>query len=1001
MKRKSVISILTTAALLSSSFGAMSVNAVSYTTGVKQDFETAITTGSSLITQTQDEYYGGVLNFTSSADSRGGTIWFELDSAVSSGKYVFGFDAKLPEVSEDAMFSLFTKSASDSQMTFLALRNGKFCTYDNNAWSFTQIGNASYAANEWNRYELMLDFDDKTAEVYKNGTSVGEIDLAAKETESISKFCFAYSDFSQTGLNAQIDNVNFREMTASASMGASYTYKGKYEVNFSESIKDIDANDFTLTRVPTAGGAEETVLFDVDFISTDKVIITPASSESGYTYTLAYADNKTIFGNSILNRTFTKTIKKTVVNKSQNFENASASGNTTIDEENYRGKFMSYTAAQDYTYKPDNIALSDGQYIFSYDVRMDTTSGGYFLVRTYNSTGWDNYQAVWDNDRRFGDFAHNKGWGCTGYGVSMANTNWHRVDNIMDLDTKRSYVYVDGEYAGSSDLSVRIPTGDTFNGAMISFSGTTGDVDNVRIKSVDKNYNAQLSVKGDLIYIDFDETTYLEDGDFDVKVSANPLAVTGDSVNASLVYNGGARAVLKLDEALTAGTTVAVTLNDVTSFLGTKLDDNVFTASVPVTETTVTVVDDDMSGYEDNAALHGVGSWTNTYDADDSKTAPEGKAGYLYKDGTNGAITLSDSQTVYSFDEVSGGTATIELDVSELVKSDALSADQALHRIMFVDQDGNNWELAVPYVKNNGWIGDNKISFGDAWSNLQDLTDNMNIKLVYNFSENKGYFYYNGTLVRVAGGIICSSNNSLATSSITGIKGIAVRASGSQAMQLAIKKIKVTHTSTPSTIGDISFKDAMGNAVSLSDLKSTISEMNIVFPDGLKNDSADGIISINDGAFNAYSVSYDKATKTAKVTFDEMLGAGKSYTVAVKGAKTAEGDSYINMESSFTTTGAVTEVSDLSITRNGTDIKVGANFVNTAADKDYVMIYAAYNGYELVKMDFVKVNAVKNCTDTWTEHTFENADSSSYTKVTAFIWDSFAKMCPATRSVTK
>lgn len=994
MKRKSVISLLTTAALLSSSFGAMSVNAVSYTTGVKQDFETAITTGSSLITQTQDEYYGGVLNFTSSADSRGGTIWFELDSAVSSGKYVFGFDAKLPEVSENAMFSLFTKSASDSQMTFLALRNGKFCTYDNNAWSFTRIGNASYAANEWNRYELMLDFDDKTAEVYKNGTSVGEIDLAAKETESISKFCFAYSDFSQTGLNAQIDNVNFREMTASASMSASYTYKGKYEVNFSESIKDIDANDFTLTRVPTAGGAEETVLFDVDFISTDKVIITPASAESGYTYTLAYADNKTIFGNSISNRTFTNIVKKTDINYSVNFENTASA-----TEDNYRGKYFYNATKAEYGFKSTS-GLDSGKYIFSYDFKRNT-AGTYVYVRTYyNESGsWQQYQAVWDTDK-FGDFVVGA-WSLIPYsGADSIDTSWHRVDNVMDMDSSKSYVYLDGEYVGSSDLSGRFAEGQAFWGALLTVQNG-GGIDNLRIKNVDNAYAAKMSVKGDLIYIDFDETTYLEDGDFDVKVSTNPLAVTGDSVNASLVYNGGARAVLKLDEALTAGTTVAVTLNDVTSFLGTKLDDNVFTASVPVTETTVTVVDDDMSGYEDDAALHGVGPWTNTYDADGSKTAPEGKAGYLYKDSTDGAITLSDSQTVYSFDEVSGGTATIELDVSELVKSDALSADQALHRIMFVDQDGNNWELAVPYVKNSGWIGDNKISFGDTWSNLQDLTDNMNIKLVYNFSENKGYFYYNGTLVRVASGIRCSSNNSLATSSITGIKGIAVRASGSQAMQLAIKKIKVTHTSTPSTIGDISFKDAMGNAVSLSDLKSTISEMNIVFPDGLKNDSADGIISINDGAFNAYSVSYDKATKTAKVTFDEMLGAGKSYTVAVKGAKTAEGDSYINMESSFTTTGAVTEVSDLSITRNGTDIKVGANFVNTAADKDYVMIYAAYNGYELVKMDFVKVNAVKNCTDTWTEHTFENADSSSYTKVTAFIWDSFAKMCPATRSVTK
>lgn len=986
MKKKSVISLLTTAALLTSSFGALSVNAATQTVGTKQDFETAITTGDSLITQAQDENYGGVLNFASSSDNSGGTIWFDLDNAVSGGKYVLSFDAKMPVVGTETMLHFWLKDASGSQLSFTALRAGLFSTYDSANWQFPQIGNASYAANTWQKYDIIFDFAEGCAEVYTDGKYVGEINVSFDSIKSIG---IAYIDYTKTGLAAQVDNLSICAVSDSAAMSASYTYKGKYEVTFSETMKDLDANDFTLTRVPTSGGSAETVLFDVDFMSTDKVILTPETSESGYTYTLSFADKKTAFGNSVSNRTFTKTMNKTVLNKSESFETASLSGNVATAEEQYRGKFMSYSGACDYNYKPD-IALSGGQYIFSYDVRMDTTSGGYFLVRTYNSTTWDNYQAVWDNDRRFGDFTQNKGWGCTGYGVAMADTSWHRVDNIMDLDAKKSYIYYDGEKVGTADLSVRIPTGDTFNGAMISFSGTTGDVDNVRIKSVDNGYDAKISVKDDLIYIDFDETTYLKDGDYAVSVSTNPFAVTGDTVNAELVYNGGARAVLKLDEKVKAGTSVAVTLNNVKSFLGTELNDNVLTLSVPAAETTVTVVDDDMSSYAEQANssgyLGGVGPWSN------SETN-----GFIFTQDNKVGIWAGNSS--YAFDEVSGGKATIKLDLNAL----EMNGKQGGYWLSFIDQDDNLWHTNVIFQA--------KIQDSIGWSDAITFADgdDFTIELEYDFATHKvTNRYTKGAETkeianRTPGLRKASVSGTTPTvNDITGIKGIQFATTGGQYdTKLRIDNIKVTHTSTPSIIGDISFKDVAGNKVSVSDMKSTIGEMSIVFPDGLKNDSADGIISFNDGNFDAYSVSYDKATKTATVTFAEMLGANKSYSFTIKGAKTAEGDAYIEASGSFTTTAAVTEISDLAITRDGTNIKVGADFVNTASDKNYVMIYAAYNGFELVKMDFVPVNAVKNCKDTWIEHTFENADSSSYTKVTAFVWDSFAQMCPVTRSVTK
>ena len=127
MKKKLVVSWITTAALLVSMLGAVNVSAASLNVGVKQDFESGINKDNALITQVQDEQYGGVLNLSSSANKPDCDISFDFDQTVLSGKYLMSFDAKMPELSGDStLLGIFTSNAEDKQLSFLVLKGGLF-----------------------------------------------------------------------------------------------------------------------------------------------------------------------------------------------------------------------------------------------------------------------------------------------------------------------------------------------------------------------------------------------------------------------------------------------------------------------------------------------------------------------------------------------------------------------------------------------------------------------------------------------------------------------------------------------------------------------------------------------------------------------------------------------------------------------------------------------------------------------------------------------------------
>ena len=194
----------------------------------------------------------------------------------------------------------------------------------------------------------------------------------------------------------------------------------------------------------------------------------------------------------------------------------------------------------------------------------------------------------------------------------------------------------------------------------------------------------------------------------------------------------------------------------------------------------------------------------------------------------------------------------------------------------------------------------------------------------------------------------------------------------------------------------------MGNTdYSLSEHKSTIKSINFEFDGGLQNNSLDELVSINNGEFTDYTTSYDVSTKTGTITFNTLAGANQTYNIAITGAKTASGADYENLTGSFTTGDAITEVSNLEFEKTTGGATVSVDIVNTAADKDYLIIYAAYDDDRLVKFDYEKVTVVQNSNDINKSRTFTDADVAKHTKVSAFVWKSFESMEPVTRSVSK
>ena len=588
MKKR--ISLIMAISIILLTLSGISAGAVPYTVGTKQDFETSFTTGDALVTFVRDENYGGVLKLESSSERSGGQISFDFSPAVKKGKYVLSFDMLMSDT--DTNMLIYTRKYNKDKdsfenMSFMALREGgKVCTYPNNQWSFPQIGDAVFEAGKWQRYDLVMDFDTdnetdtKWGEVYVDGVLRGEMNLTANSINAMDRMLFVFADYGKAGKYALLDNMEMREFDETVAMSAVRNVTGEFEVNFSETMPPLTESSFSLTKTPIDGGEAENVSFSLKYSTPTKAVIVPDSAPRGYSYTLtAAAGLQSAMGSKISNRAYTVDVPfSKALDKKWDFEDGKApGGNTEIAELENRGKVLRYKKSADVQFRIDPI--DSGVYLYSYDLmRTNSSVISYMLIRAYPAAGnWKQFEALFDSGR-FGNFGTagnpSGGWGVIPLGdKTMEDNTWYRIDNIMDMDSKKALVYCDGEYLGEIDLAGKGLN--EFSGVLMSanFYGTVTDADsayydNIRIRDVRDTYGASLTADGKKLYIDFDETTVgLTDDSFTVTRADSPLSADAETVNAKLIYQNGARAVLELEKEARDGDFFTVTFNNVSSFL--------------------------------------------------------------------------------------------------------------------------------------------------------------------------------------------------------------------------------------------------------------------------------------------------------------------------------------------------------------------------------------------------------------------------------------------------
>lgn len=987
MKRKLVVSWLTIAALVATMLGTASVGAASYTIGVKQDFEQALNTGNEMITQVHDERYGGTLRFASTTERVDCDFPLEFGQTVSSGKYLMSFDAKMPSVSPDTRLLIWTNNAANEFTRYLVLTGGRLCTIQGD--TFTPIVGTEYAENVWQRYDLSLDFDTKTAKVYADGRFCADINLADLNVTGMNKIYFNYVDETKSGAAVQIDNVYFRQLTETAAMTAEYTYKGQFEVHFSETVTDVEAGDFTLTRTMNGENAE-TVPFTVDYITADKAVLTPASVDGGYSYQLTFADKKTVFGHTVENRDYTYVSQQQVIDFTYKPENAPWNY-TYADDETYRGRYLKKSNASGDGAFDIGLpqTLTGGKYLFSYDFKFNNNNNSRVIIVSLNG-GWS--QGTWENNK-FGEVLKGD-WRLNAYGNTIiTNGQWYRVDNVMDLDTKKMYTYLDGIYMAQTDISNRIDE-NGWKSIGINSTGPIGDAeasfDNISVKSIGGGYDAAVTAAGNLVTIDFSETTYVAKDNFAVRITDNPFSAEEVAdASASLVYQNGTKAVLQLDTPITSGQKCVVTCNGVKSFLGKTQEQNVFVGT-GTAEQVIAVADDTMSDY--SGTLHGTGPWKSTEDANKGENLTAENA-VLYKaENENRVAVRGGGDSLYIFEKpVKKGVLSVDLSVTK----SAWNRSGYWLKLM-----GKRGEEDVSFCFACLWY--NRVALTSTWQHETSLVENQEvtvpINVKFDFDRGKMTVTYGDTSASVY-----KSSEELSLNEVTSITGIRLHPlEGYPGKPLYINSIKAENRYMPNVIGAVGFTDVFGYTdYSLTGHKSTVKSLDITFPDGLQNNSMDGLVSVDNGEFTDYTTSYDADTKTGKIIFNTVAGANRTYNVAITGAKTAAGADYEPMTGSFTTGNAVSEVSNLALEQSGSNVSVSADFVNTTgAEKNYVIVCAAYDGSALAWFDYEPVTVVSNDTEVRKTHTFTGMDGA-YTKVSAFVWESFENMRPVIQSVSK
>lgn len=1018
MKRN--LSFVLVLAMVVVMFGGICAYAASYTPGTVIDFDTVSVSGlESGVSIINDGAYDNVINW----NTRAKNFILDFSSGSSSdvlckGSHILSFDARLAE--NNVLYMYYcdynpNTNSFETQRAYTALRKNNFMASSDNGAKWSSVVGAAYTNDVWAHYDIIFHFDDSYADIYIDGEYKSEMALDSNADyvmNGFNKIFFVGSnDPSTAAMNLSMDNVVYRPFSNTASVNFKLNDKA-FDVYFSEIQGSVTAADFTLAKTPVGGTAAENVGFEYNKLTPTKGRVIPESLENGYTYTITYKGGTTALNNNIPETSDTKIIKQTVIDNEHNFEDGvtgsfgtATADKVLIEDEQYRGKVLKINGNIDWYYKLSK-GLDGGKYIFSYDTK-NSGSWGKMRLRFYSDQQYKWYNAFAIEGKGMGSNFSDK---LVAFGDSVIGTDeWHRIDIVLDIDNAKATAYLDGSEKGTFLLTTPSDGSGAYDGSfwgsMMSYNGTNGTeyFDNIRTRNISDKYGVSVSADGNLVYVDFNETTTgLTKDNFAVTKSANSLSQNAENVGFELVYQNGTRAVLRLNESVAAGTKYTVKLNDVNSFLGNSPKKTEI-SYINVNET-VSSINDDMSSYTTENV------WTDSR----WSTSAEGKNNNAASSVTaaDGTVTLVGDDTnekllKYDLSSLNLSEGIVEIEtVLNVTHSSSETGSKALAYYRIADGNGTEFNLGEVHI--NGFMAaasesaDSKSVYTNKDTAFAFGTDTK-IRTVINMGT-KQISTYCGDKTLVSAKYPLNVSGSNYANSIETIPTLSFITRPGYGVNLNIKNIKVTKTVKPSVTGDIMFRDVTGAVNGVTNVSSATNAMIIEFSNGLLNNELGGTAVVRDSSSNVVQSigEYNADEKTYTLTFDKLLGAEKNYTVELSGITDSDGAVYTSVDGGFKTGAAVKLVSneDIIRTSNGADVTVKG--VNTGEDAEsYYVIYTGYKGNRLVTMDYAIWNLDSDFTDYIKIFSFMDAELKDCDKINSYVWKSFEKITPVTNSVTK
>jgi len=502
-KMKKLASLLLAAGMLMST--AANVSAYVYqspklmdngnVTGVIQDYEkwtvSRVTSGAHRIETKTDDVYGKYLSV-----GNAGQYYYNFEETVSSGKYVFSFDAKFPHDTSGVKMYLANTTAMDgtaatftetmwlrSDAIYLPyLRNDVDTGVPGNnfVWQ-ANSNNILYQNGEWVHYDLVFCMDPENGNrfihVYNDRGLARTIYLSNDSANKGIKSFAGFMWLDQSGTPLALDNVVLSKVESNFVLGTVNRDNRNLVVNATEAFTAaFAANNATkITRVPDAEptATPEEVPFEVVSINGGIMTLKPQDDlfQPGYRYQVTVKrqngenliDSVTTVGHGVkLSPYVYQPIPETRI--FQNFDGAidGISSKVTIKEDAgaIDGRYASMMNGGVYRYDVHSgkIKAEKGTWRLSFDYKMPTTNAQFGIyVHTASAADPTSFKQAKPFIIHAGGIMNRmkikKETDAWMFGNNVINnTDWHHVDMIFNLDnsnvgTKNVDVYVDGVHS--------------------------------------------------------------------------------------------------------------------------------------------------------------------------------------------------------------------------------------------------------------------------------------------------------------------------------------------------------------------------------------------------------------------------------------------------------------------------------------------------------------------------------------------------------------------------